>query len=84
MKKNKDPAVDMIEGARRRAGYRTAEEFCEAACITLPTYNRRKKDITGMTIGELRRIARTAALSREDIIAVIRGETHGRREDYGA
>ena len=65
---------EIIRTAMDAAGYRDRQaDFCRIACIARRTFARRIRDPDSITVGELRRIDRTAHLRDEEIIALIRG-----------
>ena len=75
--KEEEKAAELIMTAKKRAGYKSDESFSEAAKISFHTFCRRKKHIYTMSLGEFRRIARTAALTGDEILRVVRGDENG-------
>ena len=71
---------DIIRAALVSAGYDGRQaDFCRIACIPLRTFARRIRNPDTITVGELRRIDRTAHIDDRELIALIRGgNTHGR------
>ena len=65
---------DIIHAAMTAAGYRGRQaDFCRIVCITPATFARRIRDPDSITLGELRRIDRTAHIEDRELIKLIRG-----------
>jgi len=65
----------IIRAALVAAGYnRRTADFCRIVRIPLRTFARRMEDPDTLTLGELRRIDRTAHISDDQLIKLIRGK----------
>ena len=76
---------DLVRASAIRAGYkRRSDELARILGWTTRKLFRKLADPDEMKIWELRLYARTTGMSADEIVKIIRGETHGRGEDYGA
>lgn len=66
----------IIRAAMITAGYDGRQaDFCRIARIPLRTFYRRIRDPDSLTVGELRRIDRTAHIEDNDLLNLIRGKS---------
>lgn len=74
MPKNKDPATGIIDGAVARNYKGRMEDFYRISAIPKANYSRWKNSPSNMKIEMLRRIDRTAHLTDEEIVGIVRGK----------
>ena len=66
---------NIIRAAIISAGYHGRQaDFCRIARIPMRTFSRRMENPDSLTIGELRRIDRTAHIEDGELIKLIRGK----------